>query len=148
MLKTRSFGGAAACLFTLALLVSAGSAGAKSLYLIANINANPSPIRTYDIQTAPTYVAFQATQNIPSRASGAVGLAIDTDNKKLFATYEGSNVIQLVDATNFAVLGTTTAPGASNLAGLVVDQGNKKLYAVDRNTNHLYVYSWTSATNT
>jgi len=130
------------------LALAIGSAQAKSLYLIANINANPSPIQTYDIQTAPTHVVLQATQTIPSRAGGAVGLAIDTDNKKLFATYEGSNVIQLVNAVNFADLGTTTAPGASNLAGLVVDQGKSKLYAVDRNTNHLYVYSWNSATNT
>lgn len=134
---------AAAC-----MALSVGAVQAKSLYLIANINASPSPIRTYDIQPAPNHVVFQATQNIPSRAGGAVGLAIDTDNKKLFATYEGSNVIQLVNAVNFADLGTTTAPSASNLAGLVVDQGKSKLYAVDRNTNHLYVYSWNSATNT
>jgi uncharacterized repeat protein (TIGR01451 family) len=128
--------------------LAVGPASAKSLYLIANINASPSPISTYDIQPAPAYLAFQATQTIPARAGGAVGLAIDTENRKLFVTYEGSNVIQLVDAVNFADLGTTTAPGASNLAGLVVDQGKGKLYAVDRNTNHLYVYSWDSATNT
>lgn len=130
------------------LALAIGAAQAKSLYLIANINTSPSPIQTYDIQTAPSHVVLQATQTIPSRAGGAVGLAIDTDNKKLFATYEGSNVIQLVNAVNFADLGTTTAPGASNLAGLVVDQGKSKLYAVDRNTNHLYVYTWNSATNT
>jgi len=146
---TSSFRIAFAWVLVLALMVvAAGPASAKSLYLIASINSSPSPIRTYDIQTAPTHVVFQATQTIPFRAGGAVGLAIDTDNRKLFATYENSNVIQLVDATNFANLGTTTAPGAVNLAGVVIDQGKQKLYAVDRNTNHLYVYSWNSATNT
>lgn len=129
-------------------LLTMNPAGAKSLYLIADINASPSPIRTYDIQAAPTQVVYQATQTIPSQAGGAVGLAIDTDSKKLFTTYEGSNTIQLVDATNFANLGTTNAPGASNLAGIVVDQRKHKVYAVDRSTNHLYVYSWAPGTNT
>lgn len=130
------------------MLLTMASADAKSLYLIANINASPSPVHTYDIQAAPGHVVFQAVRSIPSQAGGAVGLAIDTEHKKLFTTYEGSNLIQLVDATNFDDLGTTTAPGASNLAGVVVDQGKRKVYAVDRNTNHLYVYSWNSATNT
>jgi OOP family OmpA-OmpF porin len=138
---------ACAGLFALSLL-AVSPAGAKSLYLIADINANPSPIRTYDIEAAPAQVVYQATQTIPSRAGGAVGLAIDTDSKKLFTTYEGSNTIQLVDATNFANLGTTTAPSALNLAGIVVDQRKHKVYTVDRSTNHLYVYSWASDTNT
>lgn len=130
------------------LAFTVGSAQAKSLYIIANINANPTPIRTYDIQAAPNYLVFQSQTTVPSFAGGAVGLAIDTDSAKLFITYEVSNVIQLVSATNFANLGTTTAPGASNLAGIVVDQGKSKVYTVDRETNHLYVYSWNSATNT
>jgi len=121
---------------------------AKSLYVISNINANPTPVRTYDIQGAPSYLIFQSQTTVPGRAGGAVGLAIDTASAKLFVTYEGSNVIQLVDATNFAALGFTSAPSAFNLAGIVVDQGNNKLYTVDRETNKLYVYSWNSATNT
>lgn len=126
----------------------AGVAQAKSLYLIADINSSPTPINTYDIEAAPAYVVFQATQGVPDLAGGAVGLAIDTDSKKLAVTYEGSDTIQLLDATNFADLGTATAAGASNLAGIVFDQGKKKLYTVDRQTNHLYVYSWAAATNT
>ncbi|MEZ5541776.1 MAG: outer membrane beta-barrel protein [Pseudomonadota bacterium] len=118
------------------------------MYVIANINANPTPLQTYDIQAAPTYLVFQATANVPALAGGAVGLGLDDASGKLFVTYEGSNTIQLVDATTFNVLGTTTAPGASNLAGIVVDQGNGKVYTVDRETNHLYVYSWTAATDT
>jgi OOP family OmpA-OmpF porin len=147
--KRHPFRASSACAGLLALsLLTMSPAGAKSLYLIADINASPTPIRTYDIQPAPAQVVYQATQTIPSQAGGAVGLAIDTDSKKLFTTYEGSNTIQLVDATNFANLGTTTAPGASNLAGIVVDQRKHKVYAVDRTTNHLYVYSWVSDTNT
>lgn len=130
------------------LALAAPAASAKSLYVIANINASPTPIRTYDIQPAPAYLAFQATQTVPSFAGGAVGLGIDTASAKLFVTYEVSNVIELVSATNFANLGQTTAPGASNLAGIVVDQGRNKVYTIDRETNHLYVYSWSAATNT
>jgi OOP family OmpA-OmpF porin len=121
---------------------------AKSMYVIANINANPTPMQTYDIQLAPTYLVFQATANVPALAGGAVGLALDDNSAKLFVTYEVSGTIQLVDATNFAVLTQITAPGATNLAGIVVDHENNKVYTVDRNTNNLYVYSWTSATNT
>lgn len=131
-----------------ACLSIAQPAAAKSLYIIANINASPTPIRTYDIQSAPNHLVFQATQNVPAFAGGAVGLGLDSTSKKLFVTYEVSNVIQLLDATTFANLGTTTAPGASNLAGIVVDQGKNKVYTVDRETDRLYVYSWTAATNT
>ncbi|GAG85243.1 unnamed protein product, partial [marine sediment metagenome] len=38
------------------------------------------------------------------------------------------------------------APNANNLAGIVVDQDKQKMYMVDRDTTHLYVYSW-DATN-
>ncbi|MBA4178302.1 MAG: hypothetical protein C0505_17350 [Leptothrix sp. (in: Bacteria)] len=139
--------GAAALACGLAGLVVLPAA-AKSLYIIANINASPTPIRTYDIQGAPNHLVFQATQNVPAFAGGAVGLGLDSASKKLFVTYEGSNVIQLLDAQTFANLGTTTAPGAGNLAGIVVDQGKGKVYTVDRETNRLYVYTWTPATNT
>ena len=135
-------------IFVALLLLLGGPVSAKSLYVIASINSNPTPVRSYDIQTAPTYLVFQTTNNIPTYAGGAVGLAIDTDSKFLFATYEGSNVIQLVDAVTMTGAGSTTAPGASNLAGIVVDQGKKKVYTVDRDTNHLYVYSWDSTAKT
>ena len=132
----------------MAILLGFHLAQAKSLYVIANINANPTPIQTYDIQGASTYLIYQAQANVPNLASGAVGLAIDTTNRKLFVTYESGNKIQLLDATNFKDLGTTTAPGASVLAGIAVDQSKNKVYTVDRNNNKLYVYDWNSSTNT
>ena len=135
-------------LLTALAAMMVGTASAKSLYVIANINANPTPIQTYDIQGAPNYLVFQATQDVTRFGGGAVGLAIDNISAKLFVTYEISNTIQLLDATNFANLGTTTAPGATNLSGIAVDQGKNKVYTVDRNTNYLYVYSWDSSTNT
>jgi len=118
------------------------------MYIIDDINKNPTPISTYDVQSSPTHLVFQATANVPALAGGAVGLGLDDDSGKLFVTYEGSNTIQLVDATTFAVLTTTSAPSATNLAGILVDHNANKIYTVDRETNHLYVYTWVSATNT
>lgn len=128
-------------------IIMMGTASAKSLYVIADINTEPTPIQTYEIKDGPIYLEFQAETDVPDLGWGAVGLAIDEASKKLFITYEGSSSIQLIDATNFNDLGTTTAPGASNLAGIVVDHGKSKVYTVDRNTHNLYVYSWDSANN-
>ena len=92
----------------------------KSLYVIADINQDPTPIEAYDIQAAPNYLVYQASHDVPSYVGGAVGLAIDSASATLFVTYEGfpsgnpCNTIQLVDAITFADLGTATAPGAEN----------------------------------
>lgn len=123
-------------------------ASAKSAYVVASINANPTPIHAYLIDGGPSYLSFQSETDIPNLAGGAVGLAIDGNNAKLFVTYEFSNTIQLLDAITFADLGTTSAPGASNLAGITYDANSSRVYTVDRNTNNLYVYDWNSATNT
>ena len=130
------------------IFVVASMASAKSLYVIANINASPTPIHTYDIQGGPDYVVFQAEQSITFRGGGGVGIAVDSDSATLFVTYEVSNIVQLLDATTFEDLGTTTAPGATNLSGIVVDQGKNRVYTIDRNTNNLYVYDWDASTNT
>lgn len=132
----------------LLFLFFASTVSAKSLYVITNINANPTPMQTYDIQAAPAYLVFQANAGVPALAGGAVGLGLDDASAKLFVTYEGSGTLQLVDAKTFKVLRQITAPGASNLAGIVVDQGKKKVYTVDRETNRLYVYSWDATTDT
>lgn len=136
----------ASLLLFLLLVFGAGEASAKSMYVISSINSNPTPIQAYDIQG--NNIVYQATYGVPYYAGGAVGLAIDTDSKFLFVTYEGSNFISLINATTMTSQGTTTAPGASNLAGIVVDQNKQKVYTVDRNTNKLYVYSWNPVTKT
>jgi uncharacterized repeat protein (TIGR01451 family) len=131
------------------VLFLSGTVLAKSLYVIADINAYPDiPIEAYDIQAAPTYLAYQTTSYIPDRAGGAVGITIDTDTAYLFVTFEYSNELDLVDGTTMTTVGSVTAPGATNLAGIVVDQEKSKVYTVDRNTNHLYVYDWDSAAKT
>ena len=131
-----------AALVVLIVLLGAGGASAKSLYVIDNINANPTPISAYDI--VGNQIVYQTTNTVPAFAGGAVGLGVDTDSAYLFVTYEVSNQISIVNATTMTVPASSpvTAPGASNLAGVVIDQDAQKLYTMDRNTNTLYVYSW------
>ena len=120
---------------------------AKSLYTIAAINGNPTPIEAYNIQPDGT-LNFQGNYSVPYYGGGAVGIAIDTDSATLFITYEFSNTIQLLDATTMTDLGTATAPSATNLAGIVMDQDKGYLYTIDRGTNDLYIYNWFPSNNT
>jgi len=131
-----------AVLFTLAV-AAAATAEAKSLYVNRDLNAN-SPIRAYDIQGSN--LVFQK-DSTPTRYGGA-GLAIDTDSETLFVTFETYGDLDIVDARTLAVLGRVAAPGANNLAGIVVDQDKQKVYTVQRETNHLYVYSWDAVNKT
>ena len=131
-----------------------GAVAAKSLYVIANQNpscvggAGCAPIQTYDIQGSPTELVYQAEYVLDPAPWGAVGLAIDPENAKLFVTFEGQNEIRLLDAVTFADLGSTFAPTATNLAGIAMDMGQSRVYSVDRYTNNLYVYDWDASTNT
>ena len=142
----RLFTAAATALFLAAAIP--GAALAKSLYVIGNINSDPTPIHSYELGAAPSVMTFQAEQTFPALAGGAVGIALDEGNKVLFITYEVSNTIQMLSAITFADLGTTTAPGAYDLAGVVFHESKNRVYAVDRYTNNLYVYDWDAGTST
>jgi len=129
------------------LLALTGLSLAKSLYVIADINSNPTPIRAYNINPDGT-LTFQAEYGVPGLGGGAVGLAVDTASDTLFVTYEISNTINLVDAKTMTGIGSTTAPGAYDLAGIVVDEAKNLIYTVDRYSSNLYVYQWDRATKT
>jgi uncharacterized repeat protein (TIGR01451 family) len=131
-----------------------GPSLAKSIFLIANINASPTPVDAYNIEANGT-VTFQKDFSVPFFGGGAVGIALDEYKpavglpiRTVFITYEASNTIQLLDGTTMTSLGTTTAPGASNLAGIVMDISKRLLYTVDRTTSNLYVYRWDVSTKT
>jgi len=134
----------AACILITAVTETAT---AKSLYIIADINADPTPIRAYSIGADGT-LTFQAEYSVPNYGFGAIGIAIDTDSRSLFVTYENSNVIQLINATTMTDIGTTTAPHAIDLAGIVYDHDKGLLYSVGRDTRRLYVYNWEASTAT
>ncbi len=145
--KTFRVLGAAATAMCLAAAIP-GLALAKSLYVIGDINSSPTPIHSYELGAAPDVMTFQAEQTFPALAGGAVGIALDENNKVLFITYEVSNTIQMMSAITFDDLGTTTAPGAYDLAGVVFHEAKDRVYTVDRYTNNLYVYEWDAGTAT
>jgi len=137
------------CFHAFVVMLRPVYASPKSLFVIADLRppGGGIPISTYDIQPAPTYLAYRKSQSVPIWGSGAIDLAVDSESGTLFITYEFSNIIQLVNATNFADLGTTITPSASNLAGIVYDHEKRLLYTMDRRTCNLYVYKWDAATH-
>lgn len=137
------------CFSVIAIVLKPVYALPKPLFVIADLRAPGvgNPVSVYDIQQAPTYLVYRKTQNVPIHGSGAVGLAIDSESKTLFITYESSNIIQLINITTFADLGTAIIPGASNLAGIVYDHDKRLIYTVDRRTDNLYVYRWDAVTH-
>jgi len=129
------------------IVAMAQNTEAKSVYTISAINGNPTPVEAYDIQADGSLI-FQAEYAVPYYGWGAVGIAIDTDSKTLFITYEQSNVIQLLNAETMTDLGTTIAPNSNNLAGIIMDQDKSLLYIVDRGTSNLYIYKWYPSNST
>ena len=124
------------------IIVNAANAG-KSVYVISNTKT--SEIQAYKIEDSNlVYQTNYICQLDPSGSTGAVGLAIDESEHGnfLFATFEGLNEIELVDAESMQYVDVVEAPQASNLAGITVDKGKRKVYIIDRETKNLYVYSW------
>jgi hypothetical protein len=76
------------------ILFSSEAAHARSVYVITDWS---STVKAYDIQG--DQIMEQATaENLRSHGDGAVGLALDPDSEMSFVTYEGSNIIEMVNA--------------------------------------------------
>jgi uncharacterized repeat protein (TIGR01451 family) len=129
---------------TMLVVVAAGTADAKSLYVLTNIEHDPQPLQAYDIGPDGG-LTFQTEHYIPHIELGSVGLAADSDNGYLFVTYEESSEIYIVDATTMTNIGSVLTEDAINLAGIVYDHSKGLLYCVDRGQSWLYVFSWDAA---
>jgi uncharacterized repeat protein (TIGR01451 family)/fimbrial isopeptide formation D2 family protein len=125
----------------LSMAVMPETTGAKSLYVITDVETNPQPLQAYDIGINGA-LTFQTENYIPRVAQGAVGLASDSDNGYLFVTYEESTEISFLDAATMTIVGSFIAPDAGDLGEIVYDHEKELLYCVDRGTNLLYVYRW------
>ena len=66
---------------------------ARSVYVITDYE---STIKAYAIQV--DQIVEQATAENLADHGGAVGLALDPGSETLFVTYEGSNIIEMVNA--------------------------------------------------
>ena len=69
------------------------TAHARSVYVITD---GYSTIKAYDIQG--DQIVEQATVENLAVHGGAVGLALDPGSETLFVTYEGSGIIEMVNA--------------------------------------------------
>ncbi len=100
-----------------------GTAQARSVYAITKHLEDE--LTAYDIQD--DQIDYQATGDVTGNANGAVGLALDPDSGVMFVTYEGDNIIEMVNAKTLAPLGKSkTVIDAANLAGIVFDQTKQK----------------------
>jgi len=119
----------------------AATAGGRSVYAITDRH---STVTAYDINGVA--IDYQTTDTgLPDQGDGAVGLALDPGSKILFVTYEGSDIIEMLNAKTMLYEGlSVTAPDApsAGLAGMAFDQTNQKLYVVGRESDQLYVYLW------
>ena len=107
---------------------SAPTARAKSVYAI--INNYSRIIGAYKIDA--NQIDYQAEIQAPQHGDRAIDLAIDSGSFCIFVTYEGSNIIEIMNAKNLEHEGSVTATGASKLAGIVFDEAKQKLYTVDK----------------
>ncbi|MDH4241968.1 MAG: hypothetical protein OEW48_20605 [Phycisphaerae bacterium] len=131
------------------LFINTSITFARSVYVISD--TQKSHLQAYKIDgTNLIYQVSYMCQLDPPDDSGAVAIAIDDSEygQFLFATFEFSDEIELVNAKTMQYADVVTALGATDLAGIAMDISNSKLYVVDRYTNHLYSYSWNAAAKT
>jgi len=112
---------------------------ATSVYAITNHGT--STITAYDIDG--TTLEYQTDIAVPW-GTGPVGLALDPESDTLFVTYDGAEVIELINAKTMEEIEYVEAP--LELAGVEYDEGKRKLYGVSRDDNKLCVYIWKQVT--
>ena len=118
---------------------------AKSLYVLSDIRAFPTPLQAYDIAINGT-LTYQAEYSLPRYNNGANNLTLDSDSGYLFITYVGCTQIILVNSKTMVAVPEMVHPtGAYNgLEGIVYNHKKKQLYCVDKGRNKLWVYDWNS----
>lgn len=135
---TTSLGLCFAGTFIILVTIISSIGQAKSLYALTDHHA--STLTVFHIQGYN--LRYQAHVNVSKYATDAVGIAIDSNLKLLFITYESSSIIAWVNAETLAQEGFITVPWASSLAGIVVDEAKQRVYAVERDTDRLYICEW------
>ena len=115
------------------------TAYAKSVYAVS-INGS-STVQVYEVDGSRIEYQF-TTANFPHNGYGCVGLAIDPNSCTLFASYDDSAKIELVNSrTMLTVSGKAISPPAE-IAGMDFDVSNSRLLAMKRQGNKLYIYDF------
>ena len=119
---------------------------AKSLYVITNLNTNPTPVRAYDVNPSTGLLTYQTQHTVTTYSGGGVDAAMDSDNGYLFIVYEFSPTVNIIYGKNMKQVGTVNMPSNSRTSGIVYDHKRKRLYAAYRNSGRVYSYSWNATT--
>ena len=122
------------------------SASAKSLYVITDLNTNPTPIKAYDVNPSTGLLTYQTKHTVTTYSGGGVDAAMDSDNGYLFIVYEFSPTVNIIYGKDMKQVGTVNMPGNSRTSGIVYDHKRKRLYASYRNSGRVYSYSWNHTT--
>ena len=102
-------------------------------------------VNVYEILNGQQKGQLEYQEDFYLSKPGAGDITIDLSSNILFITFEGSNVIELVNARTMLTEDTVVAYGASNLAGLVldyIDSNTTRFYTISRGTGHLFCYDW------
>ena len=124
---TRQIISAQSIVLFILIVCSAPTARAKSVYAIID-NAGYI-IGAYKING--NQIDYQIEITAPQQDIRAIDLAIDSESSCIFVTYEGSYIIEIMNAKTLEHEGTVTATGASDLAGIAFDQAKQKFYTTN-----------------
>jgi parallel beta-helix repeat protein len=130
----------AVCLISLG--TSPSTALATSVYAITYHQS--SDVRVYDIEDDQIELQLNCDY-FPDYGTGAVDLAISSDNDMLFASYDGPAIITLYNAKTMESNGYVNPP--REIAGIYFDEVNQRLLAVEREGQDLYIYDYNSETD-
>ena len=104
------FGKKLICILSVFIILTlfTGTTTAKSVYAIID---RSSTMRAYKIIGEQIEKQIDV-KNLDNHGDGAVGLALDPDSATIFVTYEGSNIIEMVNAkTMISEQNPTTVTG-------------------------------------
>ena len=110
-----------------------------TLYVISDMGQYTQMTTLEAYQLIGSSLSWAGKYTLDFHGAGAVGMALDDKNDKVFVTWEGSGTIDVFDATSLTPIGSIPTPG-TDLAGIVVDTSTDTLYAVDRGRTTIYMY--------
>lgn len=119
----------------------ATTAGAKSLYLVADHHTGQFDAWNINPDCTTNYLN---TYNIHHSDPAGIGCWAPPEGSPypgyIFITSEFSSGVEIVDASTFNYISTSSGP--EDLAGVAVDHDNDVVYALSRRGNTLYAYDW------
>lgn len=134
-----------AVVLTVLAVAMVGAASAKTVYLVADHHTGQFDARNINPDGTTSYLS---TYSIHHSDPAGIGCWVPPKGSSypgyIFITSEFSSGIEVVDASTFNYVMTSSGP--SNLAGVAVDHDNDIVYALKRGGKSLYAYDWNPVT--